>query len=409
MSLKGLTVFLGCICICSAQLSLWAWIGGFPDNSTYTPSGRQNGGVWYHSLGLFLFGGYQDGGYRNDLWLFTSGLWYWQGGSTSTNQPGVLGTQGTPSTSNIPAARSNFGTWESNGITYLFGGSSVNGSFNELWAFQPVQKTWTWINGSNTDRSIYGSQGVASSGNWPPRRDSLATWSTPNALYLFGGRDTTRTPFKVFNDLWMFSLVNAQWTWISGSNRTDQTGFYGVQGTPDPRNSPGARYSATSWIIAGSDRLYLFGGRYPDDTGAFNDLWTYSLSSGLWTWLSGNNGSGNAWGSYGTRGVPSATNVPGARSSCSSWVTTNALYLFGGVWNAVYNDDLWKYDVASGMWVWIGGRQNSNQPGVYGPQGTFGMNLPGSRSASMTWQTSDTMYTFGGYGYSTSANPSNLN
>jgi hypothetical protein len=74
---------------------------------------------------------------------------------------------------------------------------------------------------------------------------------------------------------------------------------------PSAGNVPGARYSANSWIDS-SGNLWLFGGYGYDSTGAvgrLNDLWRYSPSTGLWTWVSGGNGD-NATGVYGTLGTP---------------------------------------------------------------------------------------------------------
>jgi hypothetical protein len=50
------------------------------------------------------------------------------------------------------------------------------------------------------------------------------------------------------------------------------------------------------------------------DLGLLVDIWKYTLSSGLWTWMGGNQG-WDLTGVYGQRGVPSADNRPGARDS----------------------------------------------------------------------------------------------
>lgn len=61
----------------------------------------------------------------------------------------------------------------------------------------------------------------------------------------------------------------------------------------------------------------------------------------------------------------------------------------------MYND-LWKYDIASGWWTWMGGSNTMNQAGV-GTKGTISSNnIPGARTASMAAQILDTMYMFGG-------------
>jgi hypothetical protein len=86
------------------------------------------------------------------------------------------------------------------------------------------------------------------------------------------------------------------------------------------------------------------------NSGAYhNDLWCYNPSTNQWKGVSGSTGSGQD-GNYGTQGVPSVSNRPGARYGGVSWVGPNeSLYLFGGVgypWNNNVGDlnDLWRFD-----------------------------------------------------------------
>lgn len=52
-----------------------------------------------------------------------------------------------------------------------------------------------------------------------------------------------------------------EWTWMSGADTVNQSGIYGVQGTPDPANVPGARRNSISWID-GAGNLWLFWWRW---------------------------------------------------------------------------------------------------------------------------------------------------
>jgi len=126
-----------------------------------------------------------------------------------------------------------------------------------------------------------------------------------------------------------------------------------------------------SWTDAASN-FWLFGGTGFDSVGVapdLNDLWKYSPSSGLWTWVSGSNTS-DAFGVYGTRGVAAATNVPPARDDATSWIDASGnLWLFGG-WGIVgpvdlgqfgLLQDLWEYSPASGMWTWVSGQMGANR------------------------------------------------
>jgi len=103
-----------------------------------------------------------------------------------------------------------------------------------------------------------------------------------------------------------------EWTWVGGSNLSNQPGTYGTQGTPAPDNIPGPRAAARTSMDA-TGNVWLFGGFGGDSTGAWgnlNDLWKYS--GGQWTWISGSI-LGNQAGTWGTKGTPAPNNVPGSR------------------------------------------------------------------------------------------------
>lgn len=192
-----------------------------------------------------------------------------------------------------------------------------------------------------------------------------------------------------------------EWTWVGGSNVGPSTqGTYGILGQPSPNNFPGSRVGSATWTDE-SGNLWLFGGGISSHY--YNDLWKYS--AGQWTWIGGSNGDEepNAAGIYGTIGVGSPNNIPGARISACIWVDKDGtVWLFGGeIYIQGYPfwfSDLWKY--SGGQWTWMGGPSQKNEPGV---SGTLGVpspsNSPGARSAAATWvDTSGNLWLFGGYG-----------
>ena len=209
-----------------------------------------------------------------------------------------------------------------------------------------------------------------------------------------------------------------QWIWEGGLNTVNASGVYGTQGTASASNVPGARYSASSWTDS-SGNLWLFAGVGYDSVGGagnLNDLWRYSPSTGQWTWISGGNGD-DAAGVYGTLGTVSASNVPGARYSASSWADSSGnLWLFGG-----YGDDstgsvgklndLWRYSPSTKEWTWISGEDVANVAGVYGTLGTASAsNVPGARQAASSWiDSSGNLWLFGGYGYDSTGDLGYLN
>src|SRR5690606_6648693 len=105
---------------------------------------------------------------------------------------------------------------------------------------------------------------------------------------------------------------------------------------PNINNIPGGRRGAITWTDT-SGALWLFGGvGYGAGTGVgfLNDLWKYDIGTNTWTWISGPN-TVNEVGTYGTKGVASTGNIPGARQTAAAWVDDdNNFWLFGGQGNA---------------------------------------------------------------------------
>jgi len=137
----------------------WIWMGGSTfaaqgDSGVYgtlgiaastnIPGGRSGAVSWKDTSGnLWLFGG--NG---NDLWKFDPSLgaygeWAWMGGSNTSNQSGVYGTQGIAASTNIPGGRASAVSWsDASGNLWLFGGSGYDstgteGTLNDLWEYQP--------------------------------------------------------------------------------------------------------------------------------------------------------------------------------------------------------------------------------------------------------------------------------
>jgi hypothetical protein len=340
-------------------------------------------------------------------------MWTWMSGSNSINDPGYCIIKGTPSPDYRPGSRYGSISWiDSSGNLWLFGGAlGVGSHLNDLWKFNPVTGLWTWIGGSVqiNQTGVYGTKGIPDALNVPGARKESISWVDGNGnFWLFGGsRGPTSPPdFNPYyhNDLWKYSPSTGLWTWISGSNTSNQSGVYGVKGVPSAANVPGARYGGKGWIDAGNN-LWLFGGSGYDSTGAFgylNDLWKFNVSTGLWTWMSGSGLKGQT-GTYGTKGVANVLNMPGARSASVGWKDSGGnFWLFGGV-SGYYADnfsDLWRYTPSSGLWTWISGSNLTNQYGLYGTKGIpNSANIPGARDSAVSWFYNNNLWLFGGGGY----------
>ncbi len=231
--------------------------------------------------------------------------------------------------------------------------------------------------------------------------------------------------FKIFCASLLFAqIVSAQtlnFTWMKGPNTHKQGTVYGTMGVAAAANNPGARYLYASWKDA-SGNFWLFGGSgyiTTNSISTLSDLWKYDPTNNMWTWMNGNNTANNN-GVYGTMGVSSATNKPGARSAPVCWTDASGnFWMYGGTgYDASSNGlislgDLWKYTVSTNEWTWIKGNNASAPISVYGTQGVSApTNNPGYRSHSGSWTDANgDFWLFGGYGYApnTPSNGSYLN
>jgi N-acetylneuraminic acid mutarotase len=279
----------------------WTWVSGSKTSNqkgSYVTKGTADAGnvpgarsssvSWIDSSGnRWLFGGFGydsagNVGLLNDLWKFDGANWTWVNGSKTYNQVGSYVTKGTADTGNVPGARSSSVSWiDSRGHFWLFGGwgydSAGNvGLLNDLWKFDGAN--WTWVSGSKTYNQAGSAVkvGDTAAGNIPGARQYSVSWiDSSDNLWLFGGIGYDFAGnVNLLNDLWIFDGTN--WTWLSGYG---QAGSYGIKGTSDAGNIPGARSRSVSWIDT-SGNLWLFGGYDYDsatnDGGYLNDLWSYS-------------------------------------------------------------------------------------------------------------------------------------
>lgn len=281
----------------------------------------------------------------------------------------------------------------------------------------PVYNDWTWIAGNDVgfqQGGTYGTQGTTDAANTPGSRESFAYAVDSNDnLWVFGGDGHDSSDSRGYlNDLWRFDGTN--WTWVSGSDTRYAAATYGTKGVAAPGNVPGARQATAGWIDDADD-FWIFGG-FGDDSadneGVLNDLWRFDGTN--WTWMSGSN-THSAAGTYGTKGIADAGNVPGARTQAMSWTdTAGNFWLFGGSGSDGSGslgslNDLWKFDGAN--WTWVAGSDESNMVGTYGTQGTANeANSPGGRVLAGTWSDDDgNLWLFGGLGYDASGSVGSLN
>jgi len=419
---------------------LWTWKGGSnlaaPKGVygsigvpalTNTPGGRNGPSSWTDPSGNFwVFGGqgYDSAGTAgvlNDLWQYspTTGYWTWVKGSNTVGAKAVYGTVGVPGANNVPGARASAVAWtDASGNLWLFGGHGSDavgtvGALGDLWKYSPSSGNWTWVAGPNTANSagVYGLIGTPASASQPGARYMSVVWTdAAGSVWLFGGEgyDSAGT-FGYLNDLWKYSPGIGKWTWVGGSKTIGASGVYGTQGTPGLANVPGARGAAVAWTDA-SGSFWLFSGLGVDSAGkasVLNDLWRLNPNNGQWTWVNGSNFV-NAKGIYGTQGAAATGNVPGARAgSVAAADGSGNAWVFGGAGydsvGAAANElnDLWLYNVTTGLWTWVSGSNLSMAKGVYGTLGTPSASThPGARDSGSAWLDGyGNFWLFGGAGY----------
>lgn len=332
--------------------------------------------------------------------------WSWVAGDSAQDYNGVYGTQGVPAPGNKPGARyACSGASAGDGDLWLFGGvgypaSGGSGDLSDLWKFDGTN--WTWVAGSSVADALgtYGTVGVP--GGQPGGRHGYAAWTdSAGVFWIFGGRGYAGSgSYTYLNDLWKYDGTN--WTWLSGPNVGGWLGTYGTKGVPASGNLPGARHGSMTWRDAAGN-LWLFGGYgyAAAAMGLLNDLWKWDGT--YWTWVAGSNVPDQP-GSYGTKGVASASNQPGTRREGNAWTMAGGeLWLFGGYGHdgattQGFLNDLWRFDGT--YWTWMGGSSVANQLGAYGTQGVAApTNQPGARLTAADWQSDNgETWIYGGFG-----------
>lgn len=184
-------------------------------------------------------------------------------------------------------------------------------------------------------------------------------------------------------------LINGQtpgeWTWMNGSSINGNP-VYGTQGVPAPGNTPGTCYEGRAWVDLNGN-FWLYGGT--TNGMVTNDLWRFNPTTNEWAWMKGSANPvmfSQSSTIAGAQGVPHPANNPATTGTgqSASWLDQS-----GDLWLLVWEDvfvgmgTLWRYEMASNMWVW----EHGNIPANYGIQGVpSALNFPGLMAESpVTW------------------------
>ncbi|HYV94303.1 MAG TPA: kelch repeat-containing protein [Chitinophagales bacterium] len=319
--------------------------------ATNDPGGRFSGATWVDTAGNFwLFGGfYSVPGIGSDLWKYdiSSNEWTWMKGPTTSNAPGVYGSQGVEDAANYPGYRCEINAaWtDDNNNLWMFGGGDNGGtSYNDLWRFNPTTNNWTWMKGSNlmNMNGVYGTIGVPDPANTPGARMIYTRWKDLSGnFWLYGGRNSN---WNVFNDLWKYDVATNEWTWMSGTSNLNAAGNYGALCVADSAYISSNRTENRAVWTDACGNFWFFGGANNYYGSYYSDLWKYVTSSDKWILAEGSS-TPNQNGTYGTQGVADPANIPPGLWGSSSWTDHDGnFWLFGGcaLW-VDFRNALWKY------------------------------------------------------------------
>lgn len=358
--------------------------------------------------------------------LSAQGTWVWMKGSSAPFSVGTYGTMGIANNANNPPASYEGYEWtDTLGNFWLMGGgSNFMNSGNSIWKYDPhpgspTYNQWTWVGGTTFSgvTAVHGTQGVFSPANTPGGRGvGVCSWVDKDGYFwILGGEVPWGYPY-LMNDLWKYdphpgSPTFNQWAWMKGNSAPGQNNaVYGTKGVSAPLNTPGSRNELSCTWTDDYGNLWMFGGLRALGNIVSNELWKYNPATNEWTWMSGDN-TANQPGVYGTKGVASPTNKPGARVVFSSWKDKNGkLWMFGG---SGYDkngrdgnlNDLWRYDPdplspTYNQWTWISGSDTTGQVDNYGIKCVeASTNMPGARYENRVRWTDDcgNLWMMGGF------------
>jgi hypothetical protein len=140
-------------------------------------------------------------------------------------------------------------------------------------------------------------------------------------------------------------------------------------------------------------------------------LWRFNTTSNQWALMSPSasakyysSSGGASVATYGTKGTEASGNSPSGRTQVpATWTGKSGyLWLFGGqqYTSSKNKNELWRYNVNTRQWTFMGGGTAGSEVGIYGALGVeSSTNIPGSRLTPLAWtDSSGDLWMFGGSG-----------
>jgi Galactose oxidase, central domain len=202
------------------------------------------------------------------------------------------------------------------------------------------------------------------------------------------------------------------WVWEGGASVSGDLGNYNSAAPP---LLPRAREGHMTWTDS-AGHFWMFGG--VTTGGEFNDVWEFDSTAGVWGWVAGSASLNPAAVYPAAPGGSGPMYTPGGRHSGVVWADGSGnLWLFGGLGidgtgTDAYLNDLWYFNMRSGVWTFVGGPTTGGDfTGVVPTStGTFGNGWPSARNTPASWiDNGGRLWMFGGFYVDSSSNSQTLN
>ena len=233
--------------------------------------------------------------------------------------PGLRGIYSEVTTGATP--RLSFGMTAIDSKIYIFGGYDGSIRRDDLWEYDLP---------TNQFRQLP---------TMPPGRYGGSAVSYSNRVYIFGGRLTN--PYQ--DDLWVYDPQTEIWEQLASA--------------PNQITSHSAVVIGTKMYVFGGVSVYL-------DTSGTSNMWRSTRHNDILVY----DFETDAW-----QQIP--TTVP-TRNAHSAVVINDKMYIFGGVGDQGFLDDLWEYDPAANAWQqlssFITPRINHSAIALYSKMYVFG-------------------------------------
>lgn len=318
---------------------------------------------------------------------------------------GVYGIKNERNFSNYPGSRKQSVVWQKDGIVYLFGGfgfakSGSVGYLNDLWKYDSLTNTWTWINGNDYINSVDNLTHIGA-------RCCSGSWVDGDDLYLsfgFGTYNDSKT-IKERNDVWLYSLVKQEWYFVQGNTNFNS-----------PTNEFIERSGALIWVNPVTNEVWLYGGYNSELKRYFSDTWYWNRTQTRW--IRKSSIKYNVYSQFESdRNLPSSKNLPSSRCCSVTWIDRNGYMLLYGGYGIVdekgsvdFLNDVWAMDVDENgniEWIYVKENDNKREP-IYGSINTTDAFIwPGSRAYANYWYNnkSSTLWLFGSIGRGLNTSP----